>query len=471
LHQPPAHFASATSRFPAGLVPALNFPSFPTSSTIRHQHQPLSFNSSPLEHLYLPSKFYSHKYLGISFNNLLKDGFSSPDPFGVQRSGQSSLSNLRRSYKSPKPTGIGSLSNYSQAKQEASTFASPLESYFISGNQASSHRTEAISGSLSPHHSLPTINNEYYSNFNMSDSDTLAAVQASAQDVAQNALATTADLAPQQMDSPEQMDSSQFEPFSPRRGHTHKRNEEPPKNDQGKMVCKFQKTQCPQAIFDRKCEWRYVIQPYRFDFVTDSYSKHMDKHERPYKCEETGCEKLQGFTYSGGLLRHQREVHKMHGGTKESLHCPYENCKRNSGSGFTRKENLSEHVRRVHRRDTDGSEIPGQPKRTYDSMDTTDPALEELSIRADIVGDENIDPNVLGSQPSNSPTKRRRLTQNGIPPPELGPEVDTEATMKRLLDQNKWLMEQNTSIRKDLQAVQERLNKVESQYARRLLED
>lgn len=82
----------------------------------------------------------------------------------------------------------------------------------------------------------------------------------------------------------------------------------------------------------------------------------MDKHERPYKCAAPGCEKLQGFTYSGGLLRHQREVHKMHGGTKKALYCPEPNCKRNSGSGFTRKENLSEHIRRVHRRQTSLSE-------------------------------------------------------------------------------------------------------------------
>lgn len=76
----------------------------------------------------------------------------------------------------------------------------------------------------------------------------------------------------------------------------------------------------------------------------------MDKHDRPYKCNVKGCEKLQGFTYSGGLLRHEREVHKMHGGTKKSLFCPFADCKRSSGSGFTRKENLAEHIRRVHRR-------------------------------------------------------------------------------------------------------------------------
>ncbi|KAL6150152.1 hypothetical protein ACJQWK_02531 [Exserohilum turcicum] len=97
------------------------------------------------------------------------------------------------------------------------------------------------------------------------------------------------------------------------------------------MICQHQ--EC-SITFVRKCEW----------------NRHMDTHDRPYKCNAKGCEKLQGFTYSGGLLRHEREVHKMHGGTKKILFCPFPGCKRSSGSGFTRKENLAEHVRRVHRR-------------------------------------------------------------------------------------------------------------------------
>jgi hypothetical protein len=84
----------------------------------------------------------------------------------------------------------------------------------------------------------------------------------------------------------------------------------------------------------------------------------MDKHERPYKCHLKGCEKLQGFTYSGGLLRHEREIHKMDGGTSKPFFCPFFDCKRSSGSGFTRKENLAEHMRRVHRR-TSTSSDPG----------------------------------------------------------------------------------------------------------------
>lgn len=74
----------------------------------------------------------------------------------------------------------------------------------------------------------------------------------------------------------------------------------------------------------------------------------MDKHDRPYKCLEPGCDKVRGFTYSGGLLRHQREVHKKNGKAKSARMCPYPDCTRNTGVGFTRKENLNEHIRRRH---------------------------------------------------------------------------------------------------------------------------
>lgn len=69
------------------------------------------------------------------------------------------------------------------------------------------------------------------------------------------------------------------------------------KGENGRYVCTW--VGCTEEVrdFGRKCEW----------------SKHMDKHDRPYKCPAEGCEKLPGFTYSGGLLRHEREVHGKHG--------------------------------------------------------------------------------------------------------------------------------------------------------------
>lgn len=107
----------------------------------------------------------------------------------------------------------------------------------------------------------------------------------------------------------------------------------------------------------------------------------MDKHDRPYKCGAEGCGKLPGFTYSGGLLRHEREVHGKHGGPKNSFNCPHVNCKRHTGKGFSRLENLNEHLRRVHspmngivngtEGDTDdgGSETAGQKRKRDDEGD------------------------------------------------------------------------------------------------------
>ena len=202
----------------------------------------------------------------------------------------------------------------------------------------------------------------------------------------------------------------------------------------------------------------------------------MDKHERPYKCEHTGCEKLQGFTYSGGLLRHQREVHKMHGGTKEPLFCPFENCKRNAGSGFTRKENLHEHIRRVHRRATDGLDLSKASKRDFDAMDsTTDPLLrgtDDTLQTTEEIGDENIDPNM--GEPTSNPTKRRRLPQtNGTTINESNMETisDLKSTLQRVIESNRFLVQQNQNIRQELHTLTARVNKMENQFGQSLMEE
>jgi len=151
----------------------------------------------------------------------------------------------------------------------------------------------------------------------------------------------------------------------PKLKYPPKRPEEPMRNAEGKMTCSHHG--CTGRFFERKCEW----------------SKHMDKHDRPYKCTVSGCEKLRGFTYSGGLLRHEREVHKMHGGTKKSLFCPFSDCKRSSGSGFTRKENLAEHIRRVHRRTSMSADMHGLVIRNdMDATATTPVALPPTSCRS-----------------------------------------------------------------------------------------
>ena len=111
-----------------------------------------------------------------------------------------------------------------------------------------------------------------------------------------------------------------------------RRDRVPPRDEQGQMYCDHVECTGQTQTFKRVCDW----------------NKHMDRHQRPYKCFVPGCELNPGFTYSGGLLRHQREVHKMHLSTKQPLFCPFPNCNRSSGAGFTRKENLEEHKRRRH---------------------------------------------------------------------------------------------------------------------------
>lgn len=166
----------------------------------------------------------------------------------------------------------------------------------------------------------------------------------------------------------------------------------------------------------------------------------MDKHDRPYKCTVKGCEKLQGFTYSGGLLRHEREVHKMHGGTKKSLFCPFTDCKRSSGAGFTRKENLAEHIRRVHRRTSMSADMHG------------------LVIRRDIMESSPI---AESRRPSESPytrpmefreedeinLKRKRGSESGLS--DRGND-EMRAEIKRLRQENE---EKDSRLRQLEQAV------------------
>ncbi|KAJ4320094.1 hypothetical protein N0V94_003564 [Neodidymelliopsis sp. IMI 364377] len=207
-----------------------------------------------------------------------------------------------------------------------------------------------------------------------------------------------------------------------RKNHSYKRAEEPPRNVEAKMICKHQ--ECTGLTFDRKCEW----------------SKHMDKHDRPYKCLVKGCEKLQGFTYSGGLLRHEREVHKMHGGTKKSLFCPFTDCKRSSGAGFTRKENLAEHIRRVHRRTSMSADMHGLVIRrdTIERSPTVESrqASESPYVRA-----------IEYRESDESSLKRKRVTDSVFS--DRGDE-DLRAEIKRLRQENE---EKDARLRQLEQAV------------------
>ncbi|KAI2470924.1 hypothetical protein F4781DRAFT_388826 [Annulohypoxylon bovei var. microspora] len=162
---------------------------------------------------------------------------------------------------------------------------------------------------------------------------------------------------PESLATPSKPDNSR----PPRLGSIPKPERIETKNRDGLFCCTFPGCSEQVRTFPRKCEW----------------GKHMDKHDRPYKCSAMECEKLAGFTYSGGLLRHEREVHNKHGGPRNPLNCPHGNCKRHEGKGFSRMENLNEHLRRVHT-PSDVNSIPTAPS-PEDEQEESTPTLQAIA--------------------------------------------------------------------------------------------
>lgn len=171
----------------------------------------------------------------------------------------------------------------------------------------------------------------------------------------------------------------------------------------------------------------------------------MDKHERPYVCTFKECEKVQGFTYSGGLLRHEREVHGKHGGPKKALNCPHASCKRNKGKGFSRLENLQEHLRRVHRDASEGA--PAHPPSTPGGGGGGDDSASDVAsaalarVMGAVVGASPPGENHVLTETTGS-NKRRRV----------GEDDDMQGARARessaLRDENEALRDENEALRR-----------------------
>jgi len=166
----------------------------------------------------------------------------------------------------------------------------------------------------------------------------------------------------------------------------------------------------------------------------------------------------------------------MHGGNKDPLFCPFSTCKRSQGEGFTRKENRDEHVRRVHRRATDGSEVLNGNKRPHDAIDATDallaPDLHTEEGAEDITADS-----IDVTAPPLSPAKKRRVHSNGAVPVAM-PEADSDVkgVLKRLQESNAFLLQQLTNLRRDhtnlgrdFQQVVDRMNRLEEDLGSHLV--
>lgn len=165
-----------------------------------------------------------------------------------------------------------------------------------------------------------------------------------------------------------------------------------------------------------------------------NFFQHMDKHDRPYKCPADGCEKLPGFTYSGGLLRHQREVHNLHGGPRKQLNCPHPTCKRFSGKGFSRQENLNEHLRRVH---TDGGELQAHMQNAVMSIVTANGGGGGAGEETEDEGDARVG------------MKRKRNINS-----EDSSNADIRAEMARLRAENEELRKQSSNMQQQIVQLQ-----------------
>nr|POE75622.1 hypothetical protein CFP56_53734 [Quercus suber] len=89
--------------------------------------------------------------------------------------------------------------------------------------------------------------------------------------------------------------------------------------------------------------------------------KFIDSHIKPFRCKLEVCSK-QEFSSTACLLRHEREAHGMHGHGDRPHLCWYEGCERSAaGSGFPRRYNLFDHMKRVHDYKENASEQPQSP--------------------------------------------------------------------------------------------------------------
>lgn len=188
----------------------------------------------------------------------------------------------------------------------------------------------------------------------------------------------------------------------------------------------------------------------------------MDRHDRPYRCEETGCKTIQGFTYPGGLVRHQREVHKTAGLSR--VFCPIENCTRSSGLGFTRRENRDEHVRRLHL---------GKPAdAVHSTVRYVDSKKHATSSKADTNIGTGMPEAPMASSVSGIQSSHLQRASKSPGPTTSTKEPrgkDVKDTVKQLEANLDSLMQRNGLISRDYQGLADRLNRLEMKLGKHIV--
>jgi FtsZ-binding cell division protein ZapB len=169
-------------------------------------------------------------------------------------------------------------------------------------------------------------------------------------------------------------------------------------------------------------------------------SKHMDKHERPYICTVDGCDHRQGFTSKGDLSRHQRIVHKLDNGQGSLLFCHEPNCARGPGggpnAGFSRSDNLADHIRRRHGQ----SAVSSYEPRVEIANDTILPGVRLESPRR------------MDREPVTSlQRKRRRISEMELISQNSGQGTEEEINLRSELRKARERVEELTEELKEVQ--------------------
>jgi hypothetical protein len=131
----------------------------------------------------------------------------------------------------------------------------------------------------------------------------------------------------------------------------------------------------------------------------------MDKHTRPYHCTHPTCAELEGFTYRGGLKRHEAEKHHMHGG--ELMFCPHIECNRHTEKPFGRPHNLRSHISRRHPEVSERQPIRSAPRPLKRKLSVTQKASDNGILQTQ-VGLQRL---VQGNQEAIDPLEAKMLEE------------------------------------------------------------
>ena len=106
--------------------------------------------------------------------------------------------------------------------------------------------------------------------------------------------------------------------------------------------------------------------------------KHIARHEKPYKCDISGCNrKTEGFSTSNDLDRHKRCVHEIYSSDKTVYRCIHDSCK-DKHKNWPRQDNFRQHLKRIHRID-DAGDLRDYVYRAASADDVRSNAMSEYA--------------------------------------------------------------------------------------------